>query len=331
MDKRTNDGGTDDGVTDGDSIPNDFDSPWKEILEAYFQECIAFFFPDVHHDIDWSKGYEFLDKELQQIVREAEVGKRMADKLVKVWLATGEQVWVLIHIEVQSQSQTDFAKRMFIYNYRLRDIFDRPVASFAILSDGKASWRPQRFDSGLWGCNTSFEFRTVKLLDYQQDSENLLNSDNPFAVVVVAHLKTIETTRDPLSRKRWKLSLVKLLYQRGHDRADVIELLRFIDWLLTLPTALEADFWRELRTYQEEMNMPYVTSLERLAREEGREEGLIKGLRSGIRLALKLGFGEAGLKLASEVEGITDIVTLRRIEAGLEEGRSLEELRKLCA
>ncbi|MGB3292422.1 MAG: hypothetical protein WBB01_05415 [Phormidesmis sp.] len=160
---------------------------------------------------------------------------------------------------------------------------------------------------------------------FQQEVENLLNSENPFALVVVAHLKTIETRRDPLSRKQWKLSLVKLLYQRGYDRADVIKLLRFIDWLLALPKALEADFWQELKTYQAEMNMPYVTSLERLAR----EEGLIRGLRSGIRLALKLGFGEAGLQLAAEIEGISDIAALRRIETGLEEGRSLEELRQL--
>lgn len=97
-------------------IQNDYDSPWKEILEVYFQECMAFFFADVHDDIDWERGYEFLEKELQQIVREAEIGKRLADKLVKVWRKTGEQVWVLVHIEVQSQSKTDFAERMYTYN-----------------------------------------------------------------------------------------------------------------------------------------------------------------------------------------------------------------------
>ena len=110
---------------------------------------MAFFFTDVHEGIDWAKGYEFLDKELQKIVREAEIGKRVADKLVKVWMTSGEQVWVLVHIEVQSQPEQRFAERMFIYNYRLRDLFNRPVASFAILSDGSPSWRPQRFSSEL--------------------------------------------------------------------------------------------------------------------------------------------------------------------------------------
>jgi hypothetical protein len=44
----------------------DFDSPWKEALEHYFPQFMAFFFPHAHGDIDWARGYEFLDKELQQ-------------------------------------------------------------------------------------------------------------------------------------------------------------------------------------------------------------------------------------------------------------------------
>ena len=129
----------------GTSIRNDYDGPWKEILEAYFEECMIFFFPDVHAEIDWRKGYEFLDKELQQISREAETGRRIADKLVKVWSNQGEQIWILIHIEVQNQPETGFEQRMYIYNARLQDLFGRPVASFAILSDASSNWRPHTY------------------------------------------------------------------------------------------------------------------------------------------------------------------------------------------
>ena len=69
-----------------ENITASYDDPWKEALEQYFQAFIAFFFVEAHHEIDWSRGYEFLDKEFQQIVREAEIGKRFVDKLVKVWL-----------------------------------------------------------------------------------------------------------------------------------------------------------------------------------------------------------------------------------------------------
>jgi hypothetical protein len=43
----------------------DYDSPWKETLEAYFQEFMFFFFPLIAADIDWQRGYEFLETELQ--------------------------------------------------------------------------------------------------------------------------------------------------------------------------------------------------------------------------------------------------------------------------
>ncbi len=66
---------------------SDYDSPWKEALDVYFQPFLAFFFPQVHADIDWGRGYELLDKELQAIVRKAIVGRRTVDKLIKVWLA----------------------------------------------------------------------------------------------------------------------------------------------------------------------------------------------------------------------------------------------------
>ena len=99
----------------------EFDTPWKDVLEAYFSDFIAFFFPQAYREIDWSRGFEFLDKELQQVVKDASLGKRLVDKLVKIYRTGGEQAWVLIHIEVQSQQSTDFAERMFVYNYRIYD------------------------------------------------------------------------------------------------------------------------------------------------------------------------------------------------------------------
>jgi len=44
-----------------------YDSPWKEALTRYFEPFVAFFLPQAHGEIDWNRGYEFLDKELQQI------------------------------------------------------------------------------------------------------------------------------------------------------------------------------------------------------------------------------------------------------------------------
>lgn len=63
----------------------DYDSPWKEAISLYFRDFLRFFFSPIEVDINWERGFEFLDTELQQIKRETETGRREADKLVKVW------------------------------------------------------------------------------------------------------------------------------------------------------------------------------------------------------------------------------------------------------
>ncbi len=149
--------------------PNtDFDTPWKDVLEIYFEDFVSFFFPQAHAGIDWNQGFEFLDKELQQVVRDAELGKRLVDKLVKIYRMAGEETWVLIHIEIQGQREIDFAERMFVYYYRIYDRYRRSVASLAVLGDDNASWRPNQFERELFDCQVSFRFPVVKLLEFKQ-------------------------------------------------------------------------------------------------------------------------------------------------------------------
>ena len=111
-------------------------------LDAFLEAFLELFFPQAHAEIDWSRECESLDKELQQVAPDAEIGRRYVDKLVKVWLKSGEEQWVLIHIEVQTSEDRKFAWRMYVYNYRLFDKYNREVASFAVLGDDNPGWRP---------------------------------------------------------------------------------------------------------------------------------------------------------------------------------------------
>jgi hypothetical protein len=54
----------------------DYDSPWKKALDLYFRAFLAQLFPHIHDDIDWSRGYEMLDKELQQLLPNQVLGGR---------------------------------------------------------------------------------------------------------------------------------------------------------------------------------------------------------------------------------------------------------------
>jgi len=56
----------------------DYDSPWKDALERYFEAFLLLLFPHIHAQIDWSRGYESLDKEFQQGKRPAKHVSKMA-------------------------------------------------------------------------------------------------------------------------------------------------------------------------------------------------------------------------------------------------------------
>ncbi|WP_249268043.1 DUF4351 domain-containing protein [Microcystis aeruginosa FBCC-A68] len=251
------------------------------IVETYLPEFFAFFFPDAYTAIDWERGFDFLDQELRQVVRDAELGQRFVDKLVKVYLKDGEETWILIHLEIQSQYESQFAERIYVYNYRIFDKYRRRVASFIVLGDENTNWRPSEFGYEIFGCQVNFSFPVVKLLDLGQDWEALVNNRNPFATVVMAHLKAHQTRNNRQERLEWKLSLTRRLYQQGYQRQDVINLFRFIDWLMSLPKNLEQEFWREIRQLEEETRMPYITSVERLGIEQGMQ-------REGANLVLRL-------------------------------------------
>jgi hypothetical protein len=76
-------------------------------------------------------------------------------------------------------------------------------------------------------------------------------------------------------------------------------------WLLRLPEDLEKEFKEQLEIYEKEKSMPYVTSIERLGREEGRAEGRQEGraeaARELLRETLEIRFGEISTPIQEKV------------------------------
>ena len=110
---------------------------WKAALEDLFDDFLRFFYPEADNMFNLDKGFEYLDKELEQLFppEDDNYSPRYVDKLVKVFTLDDQEKWILIHIEVQSYTDQDFAKRMFQYYYRILDKYDKTVTAFAIFAD----------------------------------------------------------------------------------------------------------------------------------------------------------------------------------------------------
>ena len=68
-------------MSTSDNDRGNFDEGWKEIIGSYFPQLMEFFFPDAYRDIDFDQGYEFLDTELERIVKESVSGRRWGQVL----------------------------------------------------------------------------------------------------------------------------------------------------------------------------------------------------------------------------------------------------------
>ena len=289
-------------TTDIAATPDNYDTPWKEAIEHHFPEFMAFYFPQAHSQIDWQKGYIFLDQELQAVAQDAELGKRFVDKLVQVNRLSGQEDWIYIHLEVQGSAQAEFAERMFVYNYRIYDRYHRPVASMAVLADDTPSWKPDGFSYDVLDCQMGIRFPIAKLLDYADRAESLENDPNPFALVTLAHLQTRATRTDPQARFAAKWRLIQLLFRRGWARQSILDLLYVLDWMMKLPDYLSVQLWQNVANLAQEKKMAYVSSFERIGIEKGMQAGLQQGEALALQKLLTKRFGAVVPAIAVQIE-----------------------------
>jgi predicted transposase YdaD len=96
---------------------------------------------------------------------------------------------------------------------------------------------------------------------------------------------------------------------------------------MSLPKELEQQFHQQISRYEEELRMPYITSIERMGIEQGIERGTKRGLLKGIELGLELKFGTEGLNLLSEIRDIQDLNLLEIILNQIKTANTLDQLR----
>ncbi len=103
-------------------------------------------------------------------------------------------------------------------------------------------------------------------------------------MVVQAHLAAQATKgkESQQRRRRRKFVLTTMLYEQRDSRQEIIDLFRFIDWVLTLPSELEEAFRNDLAIYEGDQNMPYITSIERMSEARGKAELAIRQLNRRV-------------------------------------------------
>ncbi|TAE04752.1 MAG: hypothetical protein EAZ97_00035 [Bacteroidetes bacterium] len=204
------------------------DALWKGILEELFAEFLWYFFPDwAGKEVDFGKDFEFLDKELAEIVPESQEKKRYADKLVKVFTKNGGVQWCLVHVEIQGYEDLEFAKRMYQYYKRIEERYDQNIVAIAIYTEANPTYHPQMYHKKFLNTELTFKFNTFKILEKTEQALDVPN--NPFSIVMLTAYKALQ--KGMLKDKaqiEWKLSLVRKYYEAGYSKEKTRKIIEFI-------------------------------------------------------------------------------------------------------
>jgi predicted transposase/invertase (TIGR01784 family) len=260
------------------------DALWKAILEDVFDDFLLFFFPNANElflleNDDETRRIEYLDKELEQLFppEQDTYAPRYVDKLVKVFIREKGQPheqWILIHIEIQGYKDPRFAERMFQYYYRIFDKYRQPITAFAIFTDGRKGYHPNKYEQSYLGTQLSYQYNTYKI--HEQSETDLLVSTNPFALVVLtvkAALKAKNLTDEELLEL--KLRIAKVLLSSQISKGKIRSLMNFLRYYVRLENPeTNRKFEREIEAItQKSTTMGIEQFLLERAKKEGIEQG----------------------------------------------------------
>jgi len=298
---------------------------WKGILEDVFDDFLCFVNPDAGTIFDLDRGFEFLDKELEQVFppENDEYSPKVIDKLVKVFTKAGKEEWILVHVEVQGQYQKDFSSRMYTYFYRILDKYQKPIVAYAIFTEANTKERPNHFAIDFMGTSLRYTFNTYKIAG--QSDEALQASDNPFALVVLTAKAALagKDLKSSLERDEsllnLKLSLTRLLLAKQIAKEKIRVLMNFLRYYIRFENQdINTKFEQQVEILTERSN---TMGIEELLLERAEKKGEKKGERKGEKK------GEKAKAIAIAREMKKDGMPVAQIEKFT--GLLAEEIEKL--
>jgi hypothetical protein len=154
-------------------------------------------------------------------------------------------------------------------------------------------------------------------------------SSNPFAIIVMAHLKTKATTGKLPEREQWKWRLIRGLYEKEFEREQIIKLFEIIDNMMTLSPELQSSLESKIKQFEEERTMPLVSNMELRGIEQGKEIGALENARNYVKTVLKTRLGDIPIEIEQAVDKISVLSILDELLKSALTVNSFDELHQL--
>lgn len=270
----------------------DKDGIWKDAVEQYLPLILKRMMPELYDDVDFSQNFTFLDKELRDTIQVSLSDEHHSAKfvytLVQLPLKSGKNQWVLLHIEVQGKGGEDISFRMILYCCLIFAHYRRMPVALAILTDKRPTDEtPGKFEFSEYGTELIYKYNLFEV--YNQNDDQLLNSDNPFDSFIYAAKKYSDYMSNDAQKVKleYLLKITRNLQALGLDTRERAGILVLVNRLINLEDKeLRAQYFDELKKLKGENNMAELTWIEEHFRDEGIAIGEERGRSETLNAAI---------------------------------------------
>jgi len=204
-------------------------------------------------------------------------------------------------------AEEDFSARLHACFQGLSRATGGDVVTLAVLADLQAGWKPDTYRYSRLGCEVTFRFPVCKLLEILP---SLVEDTSLPALAAKAQIAALQTSANPDLRMAARWRLTRLLLEQGYSRADVLDALRLIAWMMQLPRTQTLQFREKIVEFDQMNATAYITDLEELAIEKGIEKGQILAQQQAVIEALDIRFDRVPDGLREEIGHIVDSARL---------------------
>jgi hypothetical protein len=222
----------------------DFDTFWKETLDSV-QIAIEFFFPKLYPLVDWTHDYKPLEQELRNLRVQGKKGEKRIDKLFRLKLLDGTDHFIYIHFEAELKPDASFPRRVFEYFCKLIARYGLIKCSVMTLYVGdKPSAKFDKYSFDNFGTKMLFGFNTYVVA--AQKEADLIASENPISMYVLANLYVVQSKGDPIKRRKLKEKFFEILAKKNFSDDVIRKLVNFVVYFIHLKETEELPFWKNV-------------------------------------------------------------------------------------
>ena len=205
----------------------------------------------------------------------------------------------IIHVEVQSYKDHDFAKRMFQYYYRILDQYDKPITAFAIFADTAKNFHPKYYEREFLGTRVYYSYNTYKIID--QDDATLKSSNNPFAMAVLS--AKLALSRPALEDQQLfdnAYDLAKRLLSKKMSKDKISKVMTFLKYYIHFENPeMMTKFGQQISILT---GGTTTMGIEEFLLDQAKNEGIEKGKLEGIKEGKLEGKLEEAITIARELK-----------------------------